>query len=150
MGRKDRYITHVQPKLEDIKKWICSLTEGQIAKRLGIAHGTFVRYKKSHPELAQALIDGNEELKVELKETLKKKAKGFTYEETKTTRKIEGNKVVSITQETFQKYAPPDTAAIHLLLKNLDDEWRNDDLATLKIKQKQVEIAEKKAEENAW
>ena len=150
MGRKDRYESHVRPKLNDIKKWITTMTEGQIAKRLGINPSTFTRYKAEHEELQAALIAGIEELRDELKDALKKKAKGFTYEETKTIRKIEGGKVVGMTVEKYEKYAPPDTGAIHLLLKNIDPDWKNDDERTYELKKRQMDIAEKKAENNEW
>lgn len=149
MGRKNKYETHIKPYLNDIKKWITDLTEKQIADKLGIAVSTLARYKNEHPELIAAINDGKKELCIELKETLKKKAKGFHYTETKTTQKKEGGKTV-VTVEKFERYAQPDTGAIHLLLKNLDDEWRNDDKQTLDIKKEQLEIAKKKAEASEW
>lgn len=149
MGRKDRYETYVAPKLKDISKWITTLTEGQIAKKLGIAPCTFQKYKNEHPELQQALIDGCETLKEELKDSLRKKAKGFYYTETKTTIRKEG-KLEIRTVEKYEKYAAPDTGAIHLLLKNIDPTWKNDDERTYELKKRQIEAAEKKAEESGW
>lgn len=148
-GRKDRYASHVEPRLDKIKEWVTTLNEGQIAKKLGINPCTFQKYKNEHPELAQALIDGTEELKVELKDTLKKKAKGFYYTETKTTIRKEGGKEIR-TVEKYDKYALPDTGAIHLLLKNCDPEWRNDDKATMDLKKQELEIKKQKADGNAW
>ena len=48
--------------------------------------------------------------------------------------------------DTFKKYAVPDTGAIHLLLKNNDPEWHNDDKQTMELKKKQVELQERKIE----
>ena len=121
-----------------------------LRQKLGVSISAFTVYKRDHPELVKALQDGMEELRVELKDALKKKAKGFMYEETKTTRKIEGGKVVGMTVEKYEKYAPPDTDAIHLLLKNIDPNWKNDDDRTYELKKKQVEIAEKKADDASW
>lgn len=149
MGRKDRYESHVEPKLKEISKWITTLTEGQIARRLGVAPCTFQKYKNEHPELAKALIDGTEVLKEELKDTLKKKAKGFYYTETKTIIRKEGGKDIK-TIEKYEKYALPDTGALHLLLKNIDPNWKNDDDRTYELKKRQIDIAEKKAEEAGW
>lgn len=149
MGRKDRYESHVAPKLKDISKWITTMTEGQIAKKLGVAQCTFQKYKNEHPELNQALIDGTEVLKEELRETLKKKAKGFYYTETKTIIRKENGKDVA-TIEKYEKYAQPDTGALHLLLKNIDPNWKNDDDRTYELKKRQLDIAEKKAEEAGW
>ena len=84
-----------------------------------------------------------------LKSALKKKAKGFYYKETKRTiRDVDGTKTQVV--EEYEKYAPPDTGAIHLLLKNIDPNWRNDDKETMELKKRQVDIAEKKAEDANW
>lgn len=149
MGRKSRYESHVLPYLEQIRVWIQLLTEDQIAKRLGIAPVSFQRYKNAHPELVQALKEGRAELVENLKMTLKKKAQGYTFEEVKTVvRKEEGGEVKII--ERYQKYAHPDTGAIHLLLKNLDNTWRNDDFETMELKRKRLDLDRQKAEDAAW
>lgn len=150
MGRKGKYETHVEPRLHEISKWICTMTEGQIASKLGINQSTFQRYKNKHPELAEALVEGIGNLKVELKETLKKKAQGYTYKEVKTTKKIEGGKVIAVTQETYERYAQPDTGAIHLLLKNIDEDWRNDDKTSVDLKKRQLDLTEKRVEQGEW
>lgn len=149
MGRKNKYYTHIQPHLEDIRKWICDQTEGQISARLGVTQMSFENYKKNFPELQEALKKGKENLVIELKETLRKKAKGYHYTETKTTIREEGGKKIKIT-ETTEKYAQPDTGAIHLLLKNYDSEWRNDDQTTVDIKRKQLDLTQQKIEQNEW
>ena len=84
-----------------------------------------------------------------MKASLKKKAKGFHYEETKTSIRQEGGKEVKVI-EKYQKYALPDTGAIHLLLKNLDDSWRNDDQATIELKREKMELEKQKAEADNW
>lgn len=148
MGRKDRYETHVKPHLDKISEWYQLLNEDQIAKKLGVSQRSFETYKSKHPELVAALKNGRESLVEELKTTLKKKAQGYYYEETKTcVREVDGKSVKVI--EKYKKYAHPDTGAIHLLLKNLDDTWRNDDKATMDIKRGQLELAREK-EENKW
>ena len=150
MGRKGRYETHVKPYLANISEWYQDMDERQIAvERLGIAVSTFEKYKKEHPELCEALHKGKEQLITELKSALKKKAKGFTYEEKKHTIRDEGGKKVSII-EKYTKYAPPDTGAIHLLLKNIDPTWTNDDQTTIDMKREQLELAKQKAENENW
>lgn len=149
MGRKSRYETHVFPYIEQIREWIQLLTEDQIAKRLGVGHTSLQKYKKEHPELAQALKEGRAELVENLKMTLKKKAQGFYYEETKTVVKQEDGGEVKII-ERYRKYAQPDTGAAHLLLKNLDETWRNDDAETMELKRKRFELDKQKAEDAAW
>ncbi len=149
MGRKGRYETHVKPNLENIKEWIQVEDEVQIIKRLGIATSTFEKYKNEHEELRNALQEGREELEVKLKMTLKQKALGFKYKERKTTlREIDGKKTKVI--EEFERYAVPDLGSIHLLLKNIDPDWHNDDKATLDLKKEQLELAKKKQEADEW
>lgn len=152
MGRKNRYETHVKPFLQDIPKWYEIMTEAQIAKKLGIARSTFESYKIKYPELAKSLVNGKEILIDDLKNNLKMKAKGFKYTETKTIKALNENsgelEVVQVIET--EKYAQPDTGAIHLLLKNLDENWHNDDQTTINMKRKQLELAEKKAEGDDW
>ena len=150
MGRRGRYETHVQPHLDEIRRWIQDMNEGEIAKRLGVGKGTFNEYKRKYPELERALIEGAQGMREELRETMKKKAKGFFYTETKTTirKDANGNKTTII--EKFEKYAQPDTGALHLLLKNCDPSWHNDDQETINQKNKALKQTDKKIELSEW
>lgn len=149
MGRKNLYVSHVEPHLASIKTWSRFETEADIAKRLGVGYTNFKRYKADHKELADALREGKQDLVAELKDALRRKALGFHYEETKTTqRKENGKTIVSI--ETFKKYSPPDTVAAHLLLKNYDEDWHNDDCETIKQKRKALEQTDKRIEAQEW
>jgi len=58
--------------------------------------------------------------------------------------------VGAVKVEETEKYAAPDTGAIHLLLKNLDDNWRNDDKATMDMKREKLELDKQKAEAESW
>lgn len=147
---KDKYTTNILPYLADIPTMYDTMTEEQIAKALGVSRASFENYKKAHPELRAVLFSAKKKLVSDLKETLKMKAKGYRYTEKKKTVKTMGGQEVSSVEETFERYAQPDLGAIHLLLKNYDEEWHNDDTQTLAIKQKQVDIAEKKASESDW
>lgn len=149
-GRKSKYETNVRPYLDKIKDWYRELTEGQIAKKLGVSQATFETYRKKYPELEKAMQDGCEALVDDLKATLKKKAKGFYYEETKVVTKVSDKNGTETTTETNCKYAQPDTGAIHLLLKNYDDAWRNDDRETMDLKKKKLELDKEKAESAGW
>lgn len=154
MGNKSKYEELVIPRLKEITKWTEDLTDAQIAERLNISRRTFATYKKEHPELREAIEKGKKVLVEQLKDTLKKKAKGFYYEEVKTI-KIH-NPDADADQEWIErievnrKYAQPDTGAAHLLLKNLDPTWRNDDRETMDIKKKQVELQKQKLEQDNW
>lgn len=149
MGRKNKYETHVKPYLNQIQEWYEDLDERQIADQLGIAVSTWEKYKKQYPELRDVLKKGKQHLVSELKTSLKKKAKGFYYEETKTCIREVGGKQVKVI-EKYKKYAQPDTGALHLLLKNLDENWHNDDQVTIDIKKKQLELTERKVDQNEW
>lgn len=149
MGRKNLYETLVQPKLKEIPEMVGTMTEEQIAKKLGISRRSLEKYKQQHEELRTALLKGREDLVIELKETLKRKAQGFHYKETKTTIRKDGDKTIRVIEE-FEKYAPPDTGAIHLLLKNLDETWRNDDRETMDLKRQRLEMEKEKSEANNW
>ena len=149
MGRKNKFESHVRPRFEDIKQWYQDMTEAEIVKRLGISVRAWENYKKEYPELMEVLKDSKTELKHELKESLKKKAKGFTYEETKTIIREENGKQVKVI-EKYKKYAQPDLGSIHLLLKNLDENWHNDDATQIRQKDKALELTEKRIEANEW
>lgn len=149
MGRKNKYETHVKPYLNQIQEWYEDLDERQIADKLGIAVSTWEKYKKQYSELRDVLKKGKQHLVSELKTSLKKKAKGFYYEETKTCIREVGGKQVKVI-EKYKKYAQPDTGALHLLLKNLDENWHNDDQVTIDIKKKQLELTERKVDQNEW
>lgn len=149
MGRKNRYETFVQPRLAEIAEWVQLLTEDQIAKRLGVSPRSFATYKAKHEELQEALKKGAETLVEDLKLTLKKKAKGFEYKERKiTVRNVDGKKVRIV--EEYERYAQPDLGAIHLLLKNLDPDWRNDDQTTIDLKREKLELEKERAENSKW
>ena len=149
MGRRNKYETNVLPFLPEITKWYSELTERQIAKRLGVSMASFETYKGQHKELRDALQAGQKTLIEDLKDTLKMKAKGFHYKETKKTIKEQGGQKVKVVEE-YERYSIPDTGAIHLLLKNLDKDWRNDDAATMDIKRQKMEIEREKAEAENW
>jgi hypothetical protein len=149
MGRKNKFESHIKPYLSKIPKWYETMTEGQIAKKLGVSVASWENYKNEHPELVKCLQVSKESLCEELKATLKKKAQGFYYTEKKKIIRDDGKDKLKIVEE-YDKYALPDTGAIHLLLKNLDDDWRNDDRPTYELKKKQTEIMQQKADQAEW
>lgn len=149
MGRKSRYETHVQPRLKEIAEMVVEMTEAQIAAALGVSVGAFENYKAAHEELREALKKGKEALVTELHDSLRKKALGFTYTEKKTMIRAVGDKKIRVIEE-YEKYSPPDVGAIHLLLKNLDENWTNDDKTTINLKKEKLELEKLKAEMNDW
>lgn len=149
LARKSKWEALILPHLDEIPNMCLEMTQGQIADALGISRSMWDNYKVMHPELKEALSKGKEKLVQELKDALRKKALGFRYDETKTTQRKAGNQT-QVTIEKYDRYSPPDIGAIHLLLKNNDPEWRNDDFETMELKKKQVDIAQQKADEQTW
>ena len=168
-GRKNKYETHVKPFLDKVEKWCNTMTEQQIAKKLGVGYSTFFEYKREFPELAETIKKGRIDLVSDLRSTLIKRAKGFTFTETKTVKEyIEINKKMRdcliangytddeisqthlIRSESTLKYALPDVAALNLALKNYDkDNWANDP-QTLDIKKQELKLKEKQIENTIW
>lgn len=145
-GRPNKYYTNVEPYLDKVPEMALTMTEKQIAETLGVAYSSFRTYKQQYPALVDALKKGRKDLVFELKSTLIKKAKGFTYEEKKLIK--EGGVVVR--EEIYTKAATPDVAALNLLLKNYDKEnWANDPQA-LALRKKEIELQERKIEANEW
>ena len=71
MGRNNKYQTHVRPFLKDIPEWYETLTEAQIARKLGVSVASFENYKNQYEELREALKNGRETLVEDLKASLK-------------------------------------------------------------------------------
>lgn len=148
-GRPNKYFTHIQPRLTEIAEMCLTMTEKQISTALGVGYSSWCDYKLKYPELSDAIKRGRGNLVVELKSALIQKAKGFSYTEKKKTIRQAGEQKIIVIEE-YEKYAQPDTGAIHLLLKNLDVDWRNDDQATMDLKKKQVELTERRIENDNW
>lgn len=144
---KSKYETHVKPYLERIRGMCLDMTEEQIIEALGIGKSAWYRYKNEHEELREAVKKSRLELIAELKSTLIQRARGFSYTETKTILDGDGN---IIKQEVYERFCPPDQAALSMLFKNYDENWHNDDAATLELKRKQVEIMKQKADDAAY
>lgn len=150
MGRRGKYETHIKPHLDEIKDLVRIMNEADIADKFGIAISSWENYKRDHSEFREALLGGREILIEELRDTMKMKARGYYYDETKTKTRITDDGQEITYKETYHKYAQPDTGAIHLLLKNLDKSWRNDDQETMDLKREQLELKKKQAEESEW
>ena len=151
MARKSKYETHVKPHLEKIRQWYETMTEAHIASRLGVSTSSWENYKQKYPELRECLRHSKEMLVEELKATLKKKALGYFYEETKERYIPNKEGELQLAERlVIRKHMAPDLGSIHLLLKNLDDNWHNDDVPTMNLKKEQLEITKKKAENDIW
>lgn len=145
-GRKNKYYTHIKPYLKYIPDMLQTMTEEQVAKKLGVAYSSWNKYKLEFTELTEVIKKGNTSLVGELKSVLKKRAKGFQYEE----RKVIKEDGIIVREEIYTKSALPDVASINLLLKNYDKEnWANDPQA-LELRKKELELKEKQVDATVW
>lgn len=54
-GRKSKYYSHVEPRLDEIKFWYMNgCIDEDVAKNLGIAVSTLYEYKNKFPEFSEA------------------------------------------------------------------------------------------------
>lgn len=114
-----------------------SYTIGEICKAVGIDRSTYYGWLNDYPEFAQAVHDAeNERMQLfvkEAKNSLLKKIKGYTVEETKVVtvpgkEKDENGVPLPIIKEQTVKevHVQPDTAAIIFTLTNGDPaNWQN-------------------------
>lgn len=147
-GRKSKYDAYVKPHLQDISQWVQTMDEEQIARRLGVGVSTWYDYKNKHPELAEAIKAGRQDLISEIKSALKMRAKGFEYQEKKTYTKV-GDNGSAVYEETTTKYAPPDVGACNSILQNLDPDWCRDKAAH-EMRKKEFELRQRLAEVKLW
>lgn len=148
---RPEYATHVEPYLAQIPAWYKTMTVRQIAAKLGVSKTTLYKYAQQHPELEEALAGGKAGLVDDLKNSIKKRAIGYSWDEVQTTETFddEGNSTGK-TVKTTTKHVPPDLGSAHLLLKNLDPEWHDADQVTIKQREKELQIKQQKADAAEW
>lgn len=136
-GRKNKYFTHVHPRLEEIAHWCRDgLTEEEICKRLGVSVPAFANYKKEFIELIETLKVNREIADYHVEDSLYMRALGYeyeeeTYEEFALDRpyiKDDGTIVrteLRLTKKVKKKQAPDVTAQIFWLKNRRSDKWRD-------------------------
>jgi transcriptional regulator with XRE-family HTH domain len=135
-GRKNKYDTHVFPRLEEIGHWCREgLTEEEICKRLGVSVASFNNYKKEYIELLESLKVNKSIADYRVEDALYMKAIGYEYEE-ETIERIDFLRPTLIDGEwvdhemrvvkRMKKKQQPDTTAMVFWLKNRrPDLWRD-------------------------
>lgn len=131
--RKNKYHSHVEPKLLLVEAWARDGTiDEDIAKKLGVAYSTFREYVKKYPALSAALKRGKEVADVEVENALFRRAIGYQYDEVtrESDKRIdpETGELVDVMVETKRvtKEVQPDVAAQIFWLKNRrPDKWRD-------------------------
>lgn len=144
--RKQSYaLEEILNRLDEIEAMARNgATEQQIAKCFGITRQTFYKYKNANTDIFNAIKKGRVSLVEDLKGTLIKKAKGFSYTEKKLIK--ENGKVVR--EEIYTRSSLPDVAALNLLLKNYDKENWSNDPQVLELRKKELELKERQIEQN--
>lgn len=113
----------VKDKLDKVSEWaVEGLSEKQIAHNLGVSYSTFREYKTKYPALLTTLAESKEVADLEVENALYKRARGFSYMETKKVINTDGSVVIT---ETV-KEVPPDTTAATFWLRNRKAaEWKD-------------------------
>lgn len=146
-GRPSDYEVRVKPHIEEIKKAVANgATNKEVAKALGIAVSTLCEYKLKHQELADAFARGRTELIFDIRAALLKKALGFEYFEEKTTGKRDKNGEKVVLVERYKRYSVPSETAAAMLMRNIDDEWRDRDAASTELRNQEADLRKAIAE----
>ena len=143
MGRKNKYFTHIEPRLNEVAEW-CKMgaSDDEIADNLQISRSTFYEHLKNYKNFSDTIKKSRRDPVKAIKGALLKRATGFYYTEEKTTySEKEGKRV-----EVNKRYCMPDPASCMILLKHWakDEGWTNDP-ATLALRKKELEIKEREA-----
>ena len=149
MGRPSRYEKEIKPHLEEIRKAVeAGATDKEIAKAFNISESTIYEYKKKYPQFLEAFARGREQVVIEIKAALLKKALGFTYEEEKKVgrKDKDGENIVLV--EKYKRYSAPSETAAAMLLRNYDADWRDNDKASAEIKRQEADLRKAIAEAN--
>ena len=150
-GRKSAYDTHIAPHLDKIREWVKGgATVEEIAKALDVAASTLHKYKTEKTELAEAFACGRANIVIQIRGALLKKALGYEYQEKKQyIKKDEDGEQVTYTEITT-KHQPPSETAGAMLLRNYDDTWLDKDSITTQLKQQELELRRKIADDNSF
>lgn len=149
--RGGNYEKIIKPRLAEIAEMYQTMSENEIVSELGISKSSWSEYKALHEEMREALQRGREKLCTRVKKALLEAAEGYEYTETEEIRELDEDGAMVLTRtRTMKRRAKKDVVAAHLLLKNNDPDWRNDDFQTMELKKKQVDIAQQKADDANW
>ena len=142
VDNRDKYYTHVQPRLNTILAWRRrGLINDEIAKNLGVGSSSFASYLTKHPELVEVLKGGKDDASAQVENAVFRTAIGYEYVETKITLEGTNNpkdlddsptevekQIASGRRrvERFVKQQPPNTTAqIFYLSNRCCDRWRH-------------------------
>ena len=141
MGRKSKYDEYCAPHIENIKKWTAAgATDDEIATALGISITSLYEYKKKYPIFANAFAHGRQQVVIDIKAALLKKALGFEYEEEKKVGRKDKNGENIVLVEKYKRYSVPSETAAAMLLRNYDETWRDNDHASAELRKQEADL----------
>lgn len=151
MARPSKYDVAVKPHIGKIREWVqAGATNEEVAKALDIATSTLCDYKLKHKELSDAFAYGRAVVICDIKAALLKKALGFYYTESKTfVKEDEKNGATTYTEQTKRYCVPSETAAA-MMLRNIDETWKDNDDTTVKLRKQEAELKKRVAEARNW
>lgn len=148
-NRPNKYHTHIEPFLEQIKQWKRQgATDVQICEQLGVSKSYFCNAKNQYPELLDVLKNSREAFVADLKGELARLAFKHELKTTKIYTTTDSNGNEKKHTEITKKEVDGDIAAIQILLKNLDKDNWSDNPQLVKLKQQELELKKLIAEAN--
>lgn len=149
MGRPSRYETEIKPHLKEIENAVrAGATDKEIADAFGFSVSTIYEYKKKYKEFSKAFVCARARVVFEIKAALLKKALGFEYEEEKRVGKKDKDGENIILVEKYKRYSAPSEQAAAMLLRNYDENWRDNDKASAEIRKQETDLRKAIAEAN--
>lgn len=149
---KSKYKTHVEPRLNEIEKWISENTEIKvICERLGISKSSYFLYLGNNKDFSDAVKKGEELRPVILtnsaKASLLKIIEGYEIEEQEIEvwKDATGNTSKQHIKKK-KKYIPPNATAIIFALKNNDSEHYYDRTGSITNQSLEIEKQSKQIE----
>ena len=137
MPRRNKYETHVKPRLDEVEAWLRDgMTNKEVAKKLRVSEDSLYTYQKKYPELKSLLRKTKEYVdQVEMVGAYKRRATGYTILTTKKKyryrRKLDGTvEKILENEEVKEIHVPGDARAMENWLRHrMKDNWGDVSLA---------------------
>lgn len=125
MGRKDKYLTHVMPRLDEVEAWLRDgMTNKEIAKKLRVSEDSLYTYQKKYPDFKELLRKTKDYVDtVEMMGAYKRRATGYTVRTSikryRYRRKFDGTtEKILENEEVKEVHVPGDARAMENWLKH--------------------------------
>lgn len=131
MPRRNKYDTHVKPRLDEVEAWIRDgLTNKEVAKKLRVSEDSLYTYQKKYPELKDILRKTKDYVdQVEMVGAYKRRAMGYTIVTTRQKyryrHRMDGTvEKILENEEVKEVHVPGDARAMENWLRHrLKDQW---------------------------